>query len=62
LLLLNQIFALIDLQYDWEMPPERTVEVERERDWALDACIKIVTAASSGSGGITPALLAQFRP
>jgi hypothetical protein len=57
----NQIFELIDMQYDWEFPPERAVEVEHERDWALDTCVKIVAAASSGSRGITPILLAQFH-
>ncbi len=57
----GQILELIDLQHDWKTPPERAVEIEQERDWARGACKMIVAAASSGSRGLTPTLLAELR-
>jgi len=56
----GQVFELIDLEYNGEFTPERAAEVDGVRQWALDACVAVVRAASTGRAGL-PAVLAELR-
>ena len=57
----SQVFELIDLKYDVTYPPERAIEVESERRWALDALASVLATAATGTRGFTSDLFADFR-
>lgn len=57
----GQIFELVDLRYDGEMPSERRVDVERELDWAVSVGRIIDSVALSDVRLLTTTLLSELR-